>query len=270
MSKMKRNERVGAIVKILCDSPNQVYPLGYFTKIFQAAKSTISEDVVVVKQIIKRLSCGYVETISGAAGGVRYVPGVSTEDKESLLSELCTAIGEPKRKIPGGFVYIADLLYNPKYLKRAAGIFAQEFSTKGIDCVMTVETKGIPLATMTANSLNVPLVIARYKNKVTEGSTVSVNYVSGSTGRVQTMYIAKSAVQRKMKVLIVDDFMRGGGTAKGMETMVEEMGAHVEGIAVLIETTHPKNKMVQGYVSLLTLDENSQGEIRVFSTKQEI
>ena len=50
---------------------------------------------------------------------------------------------------------------------------------------MTVATKGVPLANAVANVLNVPFVIVRRDLKITEGSTVSVNYVSGSSDRIE-------------------------------------------------------------------------------------
>ena len=74
MSKLKRNERIGAIVKILCDSPNKVFTLNYFTSLFDSAKSTISEDLVIVKKIMEELSLGRVVTIAGATGGSQYWP----------------------------------------------------------------------------------------------------------------------------------------------------------------------------------------------------
>ena len=42
MNKFKRNERIGAIVKILSDNPNKIFTLSFFTNQFNAAKSTIS------------------------------------------------------------------------------------------------------------------------------------------------------------------------------------------------------------------------------------
>ena len=48
--KFKRTERIGAIVKILSDNPNKIYTLSFFTEKFNAAKSTISEDLLVVSQ----------------------------------------------------------------------------------------------------------------------------------------------------------------------------------------------------------------------------
>ena len=59
---------------------------------------------------------------------------------------------------------------------------------------MTVATKGIPLAYAVANYLNVPVVIVRRDSKVTEGSTVSINYVSGSSKRIQTMVFSKRSL----------------------------------------------------------------------------
>ena len=43
-----------------------------------------------------------------------------------------------------------------------------------IDAVMTVATKGVPLANAVADVLNIPFVIVRRDLKITEGSTVSV------------------------------------------------------------------------------------------------
>ena len=62
--KFKRTERIGAIVKILSDNPNKIYTLSYFTETFNAAKSTISEDLLVVKNVFEKLQLGKVITIS--------------------------------------------------------------------------------------------------------------------------------------------------------------------------------------------------------------
>ena len=54
------------------------------------------------------------------------------------------------------------------------------FKDMDVDYVITVETKGIPLAYEVARNLGVQLVIARRESQVTEGPTVTINYVSGS------------------------------------------------------------------------------------------
>lgn len=254
VSKLKRNERVGALVKILCDNPNEIYTLNYFTNIFNAAKSTISEDLVIVKKLMEDLKLGRVETIAGASGGVKYVPDMNLENTREALNEICEMIKDNRRIIPGSFLYMSDLIYNPAYVRKMGKIFATKFMNKNIDYVVTVETKGIPLALMTANYLNIPLVIVRNDNKITEGSTVSMNYVSGSTGKIQTMYVSKRAIKYGANVLIIDDFMKAGGTAKGLLDLMKEFDAEVKGIGVMVATREPEEKLVDGYLPLIILD----------------
>lgn len=72
MDKIKRNERLGAMTRILTDTPNRIHTLGEFCELFGAAKSTISEDIDLVSASFERFDLGKVETVAGAAGGVRY------------------------------------------------------------------------------------------------------------------------------------------------------------------------------------------------------
>lgn len=253
--KIKRNGRIGALIKILNDHPNKIFTLNYFTNKFNAAKSSISEDIVVAKKLMEDLKLGKIETISGAAGGVKYIPLISKEDTKEILESVCEKLAETNRIIPGDFLYMADIIYNPTIVRKLGEIFATQFAEKKIDCVVTVETKGIPIALMTANALNVPLIILRRDSKVTEGSTVSINYLSGSTGKIQTMSISKRAIKTGANVIIIDDFMKAGGTAKGMIDMMKEFEADVVGIGVMIATKEPKEKVVKDYVPLLILDQ---------------
>ncbi|RKD20911.1 purine operon repressor, PurR [Caminicella sporogenes DSM 14501] len=254
MSKYRRNERIGALVKILCDNPNKIFTLNYFTNMFNAAKSTVSEDIVIIKKIMENLNLGRVETIPGASGGVRYTTFINVDDTREILLDICKVMKDQNRIIPGSFLYMSDIIYNPKYVRKMGEIFATKFAGQNIDCVVTVETKGIPLALMTANVLNIPLVIIRSNNRVTEGSTVSINYVSGSTGKIQTMYVSKRAIKNGSNVLIIDDFMRAGGTARGIVELMKEFDAKVKGIGVMISTKEPEKKLVDDYLSLIILD----------------
>ncbi len=254
MNKFKRNERIAAMVAILRGNPNQVFTLTTFTERFNAAKSTISEDLVIVKETLDKLGLGHVETIAGAAGGVRFQPRVPVEAREQVLESIVTSLKEPRRVIPGGFLYLADLIYHPVYARAIGEIIAGAHAERTIDYVLTVETKGIPIGVMTAQALNVPLVVARHTNKVTEGSTISINYVSGSSGAIQTMYISKNAIKTAASVLIVDDFMRAGGTVKGLEDLCHEIGANVAGVAVMMERANHEKKLVSDYLSLIILE----------------
>lgn len=74
---------------------------------------------------------------------------------------------------------------------------------------MTVETRGIPLAVFVARAFNIPVVMARRVGQITEGSTVSINYVSGSSKQIQTMALPKRALPSSARVLVIDDFVKG-------------------------------------------------------------
>ena len=71
MDKIKRNERLGAMTRILTDTPNRIHTLGEFCDMFGAAKSTISEDIDLVSASFRQFDLGLIETVAGAAGGAK-------------------------------------------------------------------------------------------------------------------------------------------------------------------------------------------------------
>ncbi|TDT63449.1 pur operon repressor [Fonticella tunisiensis] len=266
MERLQRKERVAAIVKILSDNPNKVISLGYFSELFSAARSTLSEDIAIVKRVIETLESGRIETLAGASGGVKYIPGMAKRAEEEFLQELCSMLKNPERIIPGGFLYMNDIIYSPEISSKIGTILAGYFIDRNPDYVLTVETKGIPIAIMTARALNVPLIIVRRDSKVTEGSTVSINYVSGSSKRIQTMSLSKRSVKKGSRCIFVDDFMKAGGTAAGIIDLMKEFDSTVVGIGVLVEGEAPVKKLVQNYVSLMRLESvnEEKGEVIIY------
>ena len=88
-----------------------------------------------------------------------------------------------------------------------------------------------------------------------------MTYVSGNSSKVETMSLPRKAIKPNSKVIIIDDFMRGGGTIKGMIDLMHEFGAEVIGTGVFISTTKPEEKMVKDYISLIELDVNRESNI---------
>lgn len=253
MENFHRRERVAAILKMLSDNPNKVISLGYFADYFHAARSTISEDISVVKGVAESIGCGKVETMPGAAGGVKFIPGIGREEEIKFILDLCEKLKSSDRIIPGGFLYMNDIICNPNIASKIGIILARQFYDKSPDYVLTVETKGIPIAMMTAAALNVPLVIVRRDSKVTEGSTVSINYISGSSKRIQSMGLSKRSVKKGSKCLFVDDFMKAGGTASGIVELMKEFECQVIGTGVIVESVSYNKKKVQNHIPLLNL-----------------
>lgn len=255
MEKLQRSERIAVIMKILSDHPNQLFTFNYFSENFNCAKSTLSEDVDIIKRITEKFKLGIIETVSGAAGGVKYIAALDKNRIKEIISNLCENLSDGNRILSGGFLYMTDIIYDPAIVDSIGRIFAQQFIEKNIDYVVTVETKGIPIASMTAKYLNIPLIIVRRDSKVTEGSSVNINYVSASSRRIQTMSLSRRAIKKNSRVLFIDDFMKGGGTAQGIMELMKEFESSVEGIAVLVSTKEPKEKFVKSYYSLIVLNE---------------
>ncbi|MEF9935211.1 MAG: pur operon repressor [Clostridium sp.] len=266
MERLHRKERVAAIFKILSDKPNKVISLGYFSEIFGSARSTLSEDITIVKKVVEMLECGYIETIPGAAGGVRYIPGMSKRLESEFVESVCSKINDPSRIIPGGFLYLNDILYSPEIVNKLGIILANKFIDKNADYVVTVETKGIPIAMAVATALNIPLVVVRRNGEITEGSTVSINYVTGSSGRIQTMSLSKRSIKPGSKCIFIDDFIKAGGTAVGIIDLLREFDCSVEGVGFLIESDPSGKKVFNDYVSILSIDEINPEE-RIVSVR---
>ncbi len=113
--------------------------------------------------------------------------------------------------LPGGYLFLSDLVGNPSLLNKSRKLIASIYMEEKIGIVVvTIATKGISLANAVANILNLPVVVIRKDNKVTEGSTVSINYVSGSSRKIETMVLSKRTLAENSNVLVVDDFMRAG------------------------------------------------------------
>jgi purine operon repressor len=264
MEKYSRNQRIAAITKILIENSNKIINLNRFTELFNAAKSTISEDIFVIRDILSKLSLGKIETISGAAGGVKYVCGISEEKSIEFAEKLCINLRDTERIIPGNFLYLSDIMSNPEIIMTAGKVLAAAFSDEDIDYVVTVETKGIPLAYEVAKLLGVLLVVVRRENKVTEGSTLSINYVSGSSGRIQSMTVPKKAIKKESKCIFIDDFMKAGGTALGIINLLKEFESKLCGIGVLIDSVDTSKKLVHHYFSIVDfkgIDENGNAVV---------
>ncbi len=255
MERIRRNERLAAMTRILVSSPNRIFTLSHFGDLFGAAKSTLSEDIDILGDVMTEFQLGELDTVTGAAGGVRYRPVMPKEAAHKFMQTVANRLAGPGRVLPGGFLYMADILSTPDLVEKMGSIMAGQFYHSEPDFVLTMETKGIPVALMAAKALGVPLVIARRDSKVYEGPAVNINYLAGSAGRIETMSLSRRAVREGQRALIVDDFMKAGGTAKGMVDMMREFSVTVVGLCVVMATKTPERKRVDGVKALMVMEE---------------
>lgn len=259
MDRIKRNERLGAMSRILTASPNRIFTLSHFCELFGTAKSTISEDIDLLSATFDQFELGKITTVAGAAGGVVYRAAMTQRAKDELLLSLSQRLSQPGRLLPGGFLYTSDVMSDCDAAQGMGRILAERFYEARPDFVLTMETKGIPLAMMTAHHMDIPLVIARRDSRAYEGPAVKINFVAGGSGeRIETMALSRRAVKPGQRALLIDDFMKGGGTLRGMVDLMREFSVQVAGIGVAIATAQPEKKRVEGAQALLILQSTDE------------
>lgn len=260
---MNRVQRIVIIMEKLLHRPLQLFSLRSFSRQLKVSKSSISKDLSLIREVFEQEKMGTLETIPGAAGGIRFRSQQRPQEILLFLNNLSSTLSSRDRILPGGYLYMTDIIFNPHLCQTLGRIFAQLFSSTHPDFIITMETKGIPVALMTAHFFNAPLITIRRSRRVTEGSVLSINYVSGSSQKIQTMSLTRRALPAGARVLIMDDFMKAGGTARGMLDLMKEFEAEVLGLGVLVATEVPENKLVKEYLSLLILEHVLEEEGRV-------
>lgn len=252
--KVRRSNRLVDMTRYLMEHPRSLVSLKFFGERYDSAKSSISEDLSIIRHTFHSWGMGRLETIPGASGGAVLTPFYSKENAEKAIADLVDAVSDDTRLLPGDYVYLSDLIGRPDILQRVGRLIATQYVDQDVDVIMTVETKGIPIAQSAAMYLNKPFVIVRNSSHVTEGPTVSVNYVSGSVKRIKKMELSRRTLSAGANVVVVDDFMKGGGTLNGMKSLIKEFDANLVGMTVLAEGEVTGKRLVDNCTSLLKVN----------------
>jgi adenine phosphoribosyltransferase len=151
-------------------------------------------------------------------------------DIETLKAAIRDVPDFPKPGIM--FKDITPLLNDPALFGLAVKLLAEPYKGKGITKVVGMEARGFIFAAPVALELGAGFTPVRKKGKLPY-KTVSVTY-DLEYGQ-DTLQIHEDALASGEKVLIVDDVLATGGTAKGVCGLVEKLGGKVEAVAMLIE-----------------------------------
>ncbi len=134
---------------------------------------------------------------------------------------------------PGILFYdITTLLRDPAGLKAAIDALTAPYVGKGIDMVVGIESRGFIFGSAVADRLGCGFVPVRKPGKLpakTVRATYALEYGT------DTLEIHEDAITKGQKVIIVDDLLATGGTAKATLDLVKGLGANVTGLAFLIE-----------------------------------
>lgn len=121
-------------------------------------------------------------------------------------------------------------------MKEIGQVFAEAVKDAGITKVVTIEASGIAPAVYVAEALALPMIFAKKAKNITMTEGILTAEVYSFTKQVtSTVSIAGKFLNSDDKVLIIDDFLANGQAAKGLITIIEQAGAQVEAVGIVIE-----------------------------------
>jgi len=125
---------------------------------------------------------------------------------------------------------ISDTMLLERAVQQAVNKFAGQRVTK----ILTPETDGIPLATLLANRLGVPLAIAKKTREIGVGEFIEEVYIPSKSAMMMSYYVPRSMFRKGDCVLIVDDVIGSGETQRALIKIVRKAKAEVAGVYALM------------------------------------
>lgn len=125
---------------------------------------------------------------------------------------------------------------NSKLMKEIGVEFYKHFKNSGITRVFTIESSGIAPAVMVSYELNVPMVILKKQtSSILSDNIYQAEVKSFTKNSTYNLTLSKDYISPDDYVLIIDDFLANGEAAKGAIKIIEDAGAKVVGIGIVIE-----------------------------------
>ncbi|WP_175074488.1 xanthine phosphoribosyltransferase [Terribacillus sp. AE2B 122] len=121
--------------------------------------------------------------------------------------------------------------------------FRRQFQHKPVTRIVTIEAGGIAPALMAGLAFNVPVVYAKKQKSLTMKGDVYIESVYSFTKQVHSnVTISKDRLSPEDHVLIIDDFLANGEAAAGLISILNQAGATVAGIGIVIEKSFQRGR----------------------------
>lgn len=145
--------------------------------------------------------------------------------------------------------------------------FKNYFEKHKVTKIFTIESSGIAPTVMTAMQMKLPMVTLKKQNSKTLNGDVYQTKVHSFTKNLDyQLTLSKKYIDENDNILIIDDFLANGEAALGAARLVEEAGATVAGIGIVIEKSFQQGAQMlkdKGYdvYSLARISKLSKGII---------
>jgi xanthine phosphoribosyltransferase len=153
-----------------------------------------------------------------------------------LLEEKISSDG----KVLSDYVLKVDSFLNhqidPQLMLEIGKEFARIFENEGVTKIVTIESSGIAPAVMAGLYMNVPVIFARKRKSLTlVDELITASVYSFTKNETNEISVSNKYINEKDTVLIIDDFLANGEAALGLVNIVQQSGAKIAGIGIVIE-----------------------------------
>ena len=151
--------------------------------------------------------------------------------KQRILNE-GVAMGSDRINVDGFINHRIDTAF----MDEIGQEFASRFEGVGVDKILTVEASGIGIAVAAARYFGfVPVVFAKKaKPNTMTGDVYQAPCMSFTKQTLNEITVAKKHLSQGERILIIDDFLAHGEASKALCSIVEQAGAEVAGIGIVI------------------------------------
>lgn len=123
--------------------------------------------------------------------------------------------------------------------------FKEYFNNHNVTKIFTIESSGIAPAVMTALQMNLPMVtLKKQTSKILNGEVYQTTVHSFTKNSDYELTLSKNYINSDDNVLIIDDFLANGEAALGAARLIEEAGAKVAGIGIVIEKSFQPGRKI--------------------------
>ncbi len=154
-----------------------------------------------------------------------------------------------------------------KFLNKVGQEFYARFKELGITKILTIEASGIAVACLTAQYFGVPVVFAKKTaSKNLDWETYQSEVHSFTRGATYKIRVSKKYIEKGDRILIIDDFLANGRAVMGLKDIIEQAGATLAGVGIVIEKGFQEGgKMLRdngvNLVSLAIIESMQEGQV---------
>ena len=123
--------------------------------------------------------------------------------------------------------------------------FKEYYKNHGITKIFTIESSGIAPTVMTAMQMELPMVtLKKQSSKILNGDVYQTTVHSFTKGSDYELTLSKQYISPEDNILVIDDFLANGEAALGAIRLIEEAGAKVAGVGIVIEKSFQPGRAI--------------------------